>query len=160
MSDIGLRFRPAVAADLPDLVTMQEPASVAALSHIFPQDRYPFPRDAVLVRWTEELRDPAVFVYVSTSDAGAVTGFAARCEDELLHFGTALDTWGSGLASELYGALLATFPAEPPRLRLRVFAENHRARRFWAKHGWQATGAESLSPFPPHPVLLEYELLR
>lgn len=41
---------------------------------------------------------------------------------------------------------------------LRVFADNGRARRFYAKHGWQPTGATSRSSYPPHPVLLEYVL--
>jgi putative acetyltransferase len=46
------------------------------------------------------------------------------------------------------------------RIRLRVFEENHRARRFYEKSGWVSTGSTSRGQFPPFPVLLEYALLR
>jgi RimJ/RimL family protein N-acetyltransferase len=45
-------------------------------------------------------------------------------------------------------------------VRLRVFAGNHRARRFYEKLGWKETGVESRTSFPPHPTLLEYRLDR
>lgn len=150
-------LRPLSEADLVALVAVQEEASVAALAHVFPQDTHPFPTDAVLARWREELADPAIAAYVATDVDGRVTGFAARRRDELLHFGTALPTWGTGLADELLDALLATWPPDTDRLWLRVFEENHRARRFWARHGWTPTGRSSRSDFAPHPVLLDYE---
>jgi RimJ/RimL family protein N-acetyltransferase len=87
-------------------------------------------------------------------------GFAARRDDEVLHFGTALDTWGSGLATWMHDALLATYPPDVSRIRLRVFARNDRGRRFYEKLGWSPTGAESRTSFPPHPLLLEYVLDR
>ena len=158
--DRGMRIRPATESDLVALVALQEEASVVALAHVFPQATHPFPREAVLARWREELADPLVAVYVSTDDAGALTGFAARREDELLHFGTVPAAWGTGLAAALHDALLRTWPNELDRLWLRVFRENHRARRFWEKHGWAATGSTTRSPFAPHPVLLTYELRR
>ena len=96
-------------------------------------------------------------VYVTNDEAGGMTGFAARRRDELLHFGTAPATWGSGLASELHDALLTTWPSDLERLWLRVFRDNHRARRFWEKHGWEPTGESTRSPFEPRPVLLTYE---
>jgi RimJ/RimL family protein N-acetyltransferase len=157
---VEVLFRPATHADLDGLVAVQEEGAVAALAHVFPQDRHPFPREAIRQRWSAELQDPAVSVYVSTDDEGEITGFAARRGDELLHFGTAMSTWGTGLAGELHNALIATYPADLARLRLRVFAENHRARRFWEKHGWHPTGRASRSPFAPHPILVEYELRR
>jgi RimJ/RimL family protein N-acetyltransferase len=155
----AVQFRPAVEADLVELVEMQEAAAVVALAHIFPQDRYPFPRAEILERWRAELREPAIVVYVSTVGDGRITGFAARRNDELLHFGTAIDTWGTGLAALLHDALLETYPADLERIWLRVFEQNQRARRFWERQGWASTGARSTSPFPPTPVLLEYELL-
>jgi RimJ/RimL family protein N-acetyltransferase len=157
---VRMWFRPATRADLPELVTVQEAGSVAAIAHIFPQATHPFPREAILQRWATELDDPSINVYVATDEAGQITGFAARRDDELLHFGTAVSTWGTGLARELHDALIATYPDELERIWLRVFAENHRARRFWAKLGWQPTGQESRSSFAPNPVLLEYEFHR
>jgi RimJ/RimL family protein N-acetyltransferase len=144
--------------DLPDLMVLQERGAVAGLSNVFPQDEYPFPRDVVRGRWQEELRDPSIAVYVATAPDGRLVGFAARREDELLHFGTALETWGSDLAGWMHDALLATYPPDLRRVRLRVFAGNHRARRFYEKRGWTATGAETRTSFPPHPTLLEYVL--
>lgn len=100
--------------------------------------------------------DPEVAVYVATGLGGQVVGFAARRDDELLHFGTAVDTWGTGLATWLHDEMVATFPASVSRLRLRVFAENHRARRFWARCGWTPTGVTSRTSFEPFPILVEY----
>lgn len=152
----SVRLRPAVVDDLDALVAVQEAGAVAALGHIFPQDVYPFRRDVILERWRGELWEPGTVVYVCTDDAGLLTGFAARREDELLHFGTAIDTWGSGLATQLHDALLASFPATVTRCRLRVFVQNLRARRFYEKLGWVSTGALTRSAVPPHPELVEY----
>ena len=91
---------------------------------------------------------------------GEIVGFAATRGEELLHFGTAVETWGSGLAAWLHDAVVATYPSVTGPLRLRVFAENRRARRFYEKLGWLATGRESRTSFPPHPVLVEYALAR
>jgi RimJ/RimL family protein N-acetyltransferase len=153
-------FRPAAEADLAELVRVQEEASVVALAHVFPQTTHPFPREEILQRWRGELADPDVATYVSTDPAGRLTGFAARRHDELLHFGTAIGTWGTGLAGALHDALLHTFPQDRDRLWLLVFEENHRARRFWEKHGWRPTGRTTRTVFAPHPVLAEYELQR
>ncbi|MGI9156246.1 MAG: GNAT family N-acetyltransferase [Marmoricola sp.] len=146
--------------DLPALLVMQERGAVAGLSNVFPQESYPFPRDAVRQRWSEELNNRAIAACVATSADDRLVGFAARCGDEVLHFGTALETWGSGLATWMHDALIATYPPELPQVRLRVFADNGRARRFYEKLGWTATGAESRTSFPPNPTLLEYVLDR
>jgi RimJ/RimL family protein N-acetyltransferase len=153
-----MQFRSATDADLDELVSKQAEASAVALARVFPQATHPFPHAAILERWRTELHDPAIAVYVSTDDAHRITGFAARRHDELLHFGTAITTWGTGLASDLHDALLNTYPPGMGRIWLRVFEENRRARRFWEKKGWQANSRTSRSPFAPYPVLLEYEI--
>ncbi len=129
---------------------------MAALGHIFPQDVYPFPREVVRQRWAAEMADAEIGVYVCTDEAGSITGFAARRGDEVLHFGTAPRTWGSGLAASLHDALLASFPESVTHCRLRVFAENGRARRFYEKLGWTCTGKVTRSTFPPHAELVTY----
>ncbi len=60
----------------------------------------------------------------------------------------------------MHDALLATYPPGLRRVRLRVFAGNHRAQRFYERRGWTATGAVTRTSFPPHPTLLEYVLDR
>ena len=147
-------------ADLPELLALQERGAVAGLSNVFPQETHPFPRKTIRERWASELEDPAIAAYVATTGGGPLVGFAARRGDEVLHFGTAPETWGSGLATWLHDALLATYPPDVSRVRLRVFAGNLRARRFYEKLGWQSTGEESRTSFPPHPVLVEYLLDR
>ncbi len=153
-------FRPLTEADLTALLDLQEPAAVAGLADVFPQESHPFPRDAVMERWRDELSDPATAAYVAADEDVALLGFAARRGDEVLHFGTALGTWGSGVATWLLEELLATFAPEIHRIRLWVFTDNGRGRRFWEKAGWLPTGRTTRSTFPPFPQLLEYERSR
>jgi RimJ/RimL family protein N-acetyltransferase len=153
-------LRAMLPGDVEPLLDVQQAGAVAGLGHIFPQDRYPFPRAAITDRWLAEIADPGVRVYVWVSHTGRITGFAAAADSELLHFGTAVDSWGSGLAARLHDAVLAemlrSVPAGTVSLRLRVFDANRRARRFYEKLGWAMTGERSLAIFPPYPELLEY----
>jgi RimJ/RimL family protein N-acetyltransferase len=91
--------------DVPAVVALQEPAAVAGLSEVFPQVRHPFPREVIAARWREELADPDIECFVIEA-AGRVAGFAAVRGSEVLHFGTALDTWGSGLAATAHDELV------------------------------------------------------
>lgn len=150
-------LRPMVAVDVPDVVDVQEPGAVRALADVFPQDEHPFPRDDVAGRWLEELADPAIDAWVLQRD-GAVAGFAAVRGDELLHFGIAVEHWGTGLAECAHEAVLERMSGRGLRRAwLRVFTGNGRARRFYERLGWQATGERTRSSFPPHPELLRYE---
>jgi RimJ/RimL family protein N-acetyltransferase len=142
--------------DVEAILEVQEPGAILGLGHIFPQDRYPFPRDAVAERWRAEIDDAATAVYVSTDGGGCIAGFAALQANELLHFGVAVDLWGSGFATWFHDALLERLPLGFTSVQLRVFEENRRARRFYEKHGWSDSGVTSRSQFPPCPVLLEY----
>ena len=159
--DAMVIFRESTIDDLDAILDVQEQGAVLAFAHIFPQDAYPFPRIALARRWRDEIADPATHTYVSTDRAGTVNGFAATRAAELLHFGTAVATWGTGLARELHDAVLDEFArtVEPgtTSIRLRVLDANARARRFYEKLAWRPTGHEIRSPFPPHPVLVEYE---
>lgn len=160
LSDLAMILRPARSSDVEALLDVQQPAAIEGLGHIFPQDQHPFPRTVVADRWLTEIADPEVDVYLYTEEDGSVRGFAAVRSHEVLHFGTALSTWGTGLASRLHDELLevtAQTLGTPTTLTLRVFDENHRAQRFYAKHGWHPTGQTSRTAFAPHPLLLEYE---
>ena len=151
-------IRPIVAGDLPRLLDLQRDASVIALARVFPQDRHPFPRDAIEARWRAEIADAATETVVAVDDAGELLGFAATSGSELLHFGTAVATWGQGTASELHDAVVDRLHAHDGQPVLFVFEGNGRARRFYEKHGWRPTGRRRPSDFEPHPVLLEYTL--
>jgi GNAT superfamily N-acetyltransferase len=150
-------LRAAVVPDVPALVEMQEIAAVAGLSHIFPQDEYPFPRDEIAADWVAEIADPEIDVFV-VAGRERIEGFAALRREELLHFGTALDTWGSGLAGQMHAELVARWAAAGYESAwLRVFDENRRARRFYEKMGWHPTSGVSYGEYPPFPPLTHYE---
>ncbi len=154
-------FRPLAAEDLSALIEIQEEGAVAGLSHIFPQDRYPFQREVILERWRRDLIDPTIHAYVSTDGSGALTGFTATRCNELLRFGTAVRLWGSGLATSLHAFVVEELrrtnaDANHIFYWLRVFEENRRARRLYEKLGWTATDVRTRSTFEPHPTLLEY----
>jgi RimJ/RimL family protein N-acetyltransferase len=155
----GLVMRRTRSSDLGLLLEMQRVGAVAGLGNIFPQQDHPFPSEEIRRRWEREIADPTLrcYVVVSADQDRGVLGFAALRGAELLHFGTALDTWGSGLAVRFHDALIATYDAQTTLLFLRVFEDNVRARRFYEKLGWQCTGVRTATSFPPHPTLVRYE---
>src|SRR3954471_21242049 len=63
--------------DLPALIDLQEAGAVVGLATVFPPDRYPFPRDAIVARWRDEIRDAAIETYVAVDDQRRLVGFAA-----------------------------------------------------------------------------------
>lgn len=122
-------LRAASSSDVDALLDVQQEGAIRGLSHIFPQDQHPFPRAAIAARWRTEIAAPDCDVYLYTDDDGAIQAFAAMHGQELLHFGTAPFTWGTGLASDFHDALLATTASKPTThtLRLHVFEENRRS---------------------------------
>ncbi len=151
-----IALRRATEADIERILDVQQPGALKGLGNTFPQDQHPFPRARVADRWRMEIADAETAVYVATSAGGPVLGFAARRQDELLHFGTAVETWGAGFARWLHDELLRIYPPAVTRVRLRVFAENLRARRFYEKCGWTQTGVTSRTQSEPYPLLIEY----
>lgn len=150
-------LRLAAPSDLDAVVDVQHAGALLALEHIFPQASYPFPREEIYSRWVTELGDPDVDVYVIEHQR-RISGFAATRGNDLLHFGTAVQTWGTGLAVAAHGEIMQRLAAAGVvRARLRVFEENHRAIRFYEKLGWHRTAARTRTLFAPHPVLVEYE---
>ena len=156
MTDVVLR--PMRAEDVPGVVDVQEPASVAGLSGVFPQHVHPFPRRAVEDRWYAEIQDPLVDCFVIERDL-AIVGFAAVSGDEVKHFGVGLDEWGTGTAAEAHDELIALMRRRGVvRPWLRVYTANPRGRRFWEKQDWVDTGERSRGPLPPHAELMTYAL--
>jgi len=152
--------RPMTEDDLQAIIELQHVGAIAGLADVFPQDLFPFPREAIVDRWRAEISNPAIETYVAVSDDGRLVGFAATTGSELLHFGTAIDTWGDGTATELHDVVVGSMRCGDAQPTLFVFAANRRGRRFYDKHGWQATGATRTGNFPPYPLLLEYTLPR
>lgn len=150
-------LRSLTVADLDELVEVEREAAVVAFAHVFPQETHPFPVADVRARWADELDDAHTRCFAVLDGTGVVAGFAALRGDELLHFGTALSQWGTGLAGRAHDELLDVLREQGcARAWLRVLAENHRAIRFYERRGWVATGETSHSPFAPYPLLLHY----
>ena len=144
-------------ADVPHVLQVQEPGAVIGLADVFDQRTHPFPRDAVAARWIAEIESPDVDCLVVRRH-GVIVGFAAVRGQELLHFGIAVELWGSGLAGAAHDAVLERMRTNDVRRAwLRVFAANGRGRAFYDKLGWRWTGERSFSTFAPHPELLRYE---
>ncbi|MBI1379280.1 MAG: GNAT family N-acetyltransferase [Frankiales bacterium] len=141
------------------LMDVQADGARRGLAEVFPQDLYPFPVGAVRARWEQELTDPTIDCFVIVEAARLVEGFVALQGDQLLHFGTAVHTWGTGLADRAHDDVVALWRAAGLSSGwLRVFEGNARARSFYQRHGWRPTGERSASTFAPFPTLLRYEL--
>jgi GNAT superfamily N-acetyltransferase len=132
------------------LAAIQEDASLAGLAHIYPPERYPFPRAAVLERW--RTADEQVFV---EGEAGFVAVKAPWLD--ALYVRPA--AWGTGVAALLHDrAVEALREAGVVRARLWVLEENRRARRFYERRGWELDGTSRVVEFPPNPLDLGYSL--
>ena len=152
-----VQLREMAKEDVPHVLDAQEPGAVLGMGEVFPQDQYPFPREVIAQRWVEEIATPGIDSLV-VSLHGAVVGFVAVREDEFLHFGIAVEHWGTGIAQAAHAATLDRMRTSGvQRAWLRVFTKNGRGRRFYEKLGWIQVGGASHSEFPPHAELLRYE---
>lgn len=140
-------LRPARGRDALPLKDLEKAANLVALAHVFPADQHPYPDADVLARWQDVLADPGTTTLVGEDEVG-LTCFVAFDALRLRHLGVRPDQWGTGLAVVAFEASKAT--------RLWCLEANHRARRFYARHGWAETGASRQSEFPPFPVELDY----
>jgi GNAT superfamily N-acetyltransferase len=140
------------------LATVQEQASVAALAHIFPPERYPYPREAVQERWSGALADAARQALIAIERDEPV-GAACVSEGWLDGLYVVPTRWGTGLADELHDrALEIVRNLGSASCRLWVLEDNARARRFYERRGWQENGETRVVPFPPNPVDVGYSL--
>lgn len=88
---------------------------------------------------------------------GDLIGWIVFSAEELLHMGVIAQRQGTGLADELHTIAVGCWDGAASTARLEVFEENHRARRFYEKHGWQPDQRRHRTDFLPRPWLLGYE---
>ena len=149
-------FRLATAADAVALRDLERAANLAALAHVFPPERYPFPEDDVLARWVLVLAEPGVEVLV-LEGADGLRAYAAHDDCWLRHLAVHPRHWGEGIATAAVEAALAGMHRRgSTNASLWCLAENHRARRLYEHLGWRATEERQEAPWPPHPVELRY----
>ena len=142
----------------PVLALVQERASVAALAHIFPPERYPYPRAVVQAHWAAAVADPAKRTLIALNGHEPV-GAACVYEEWLDGLYVAPERWGTGLAGELHDRALEVVRELGSELcHLWVLEDNTRARRFYERHGWQENGETRVVEFPPNPLDVGYTL--
>jgi GNAT superfamily N-acetyltransferase len=151
-------IRRAAAGEADVLAGIQRDAAVAAFAHIFPPERYPFPIDDVRRRWLDALTDPAMTVVIAEDNGNAVG--AAGYRDEWLDGLYVLPAfWGRGVGRELHDYVLERLRERgSERCHLWVLEENHRARGFYERRGWELNGETRVVPFPPNPVDVGYTI--
>jgi tRNA dimethylallyltransferase len=149
-------LRRARERDAEAVFEVQRAASLAALDHIYPPDRYPFPDEEVRAHWREALRQAERRVIVAVL-AGRIVGFASSTGDRVDGLYVVPECWGTGLAERLLEAALQDIAARGETVaRLWVLEDNQRARRFYERRNWKADGTERVVPFPPHPLDVGY----
>jgi GNAT superfamily N-acetyltransferase len=139
-------FRPATAADVDALTTLERDANLVALAHVFPG--VPFPVDEVRERWLTLLADPSVRVEV-VGRAPRLDVYLAWDAERLRHLGVRPGLWGRGLARAAVERAVGV-------RRLWVLSDNTRARGCYQHLGWTPTGGRRLAEWPPYPEELEY----
>ena len=144
-------MRMATAADTVALRDLERDANLAALGHVFPADRFPFPDEEILARWRLVLGEPGVQVLVGEDDRG-LTCFVAFDATTVRHLAVRPDVWGTGLARS---ALAATEERGRP-WRLWCLRDNHRAIGLYEHLGWRRSGREQQAEWPPYPAELEF----
>jgi GNAT superfamily N-acetyltransferase len=140
------------------LAAIQRDASLAALAHIFPPERYPYPIAEVRQRWRDALADPGVTVLVAEQD-GANVGVAAGRAEWLDGLYVMPALWGHGVGRELHDEVLDDLRAGgSTRCHLWVLERSDRARRFYERLGWRENGDTRVVPFPPNPIDVGYTI--
>jgi GNAT superfamily N-acetyltransferase len=151
-------IRPARAGEAEVVAGIQRDAAVAAFAHIFPPERYPFPIDDVRQRWVDAFADPEVSVVIAEDDGGAV-GAACYRDEWLDGLYVVRAFWGRGVGAELHDYVLDRLRERgSERCHLWVLEENHRARGFYERRGWQLNGETRVVPFPPNPIDVGYTI--
>lgn len=156
MSAATLRL--ATPADAAPGALVEQRITEPAFAHIFPPAEFPFPVQEIRTKWQRELADGAYAIWWAERD-GAPLGYCATHEDWIDHLGVLASEAGTGLANRLLQQGLRTIRERGyAAARLWVLTENHRARAFYAKHGWLPDGTTAPTEYPPHPEKLRYRI--
>lgn len=144
--------RDAGSADAAALAALARATFTDTFGHLYhPDDLAAFLAGHTPAQWSEELADPRYAVRVAEAD-GALIAYAKlgppslpftppAGATELRQLYVRAAHHGSGLAGRLMDWVLATARGRGyDALYLSVFVDNHRARRFYARYGFEAVG--------------------
>jgi ribosomal protein S18 acetylase RimI-like enzyme len=138
------------------LLRIQREAGVAAFSHVFPQDRFPFPDDEEREHWQRTLDDPDVEVYIAEVD-GEPAGSVSVGNGFLQTLYVLPEYQGRGIGSSLHDHALDRLRAlGADEAKLWTLDENQAARRFYERRGWTLNGETREVEFPPYPLDVGY----
>lgn len=153
-----IRYRDATPADTATMVGLARQAFTETFGHLYrPQDLATFLATHTPAGWAADLADPAIAVRVA-EQVGAEQDDAAFAyakltplalpfpprgpSIELKQFYVLASWHGQGIADVLIGWVVETARARGASdLYLAVFEENHRAHRFYERHGFTRVGA-------------------
>ncbi|MFD6163342.1 GNAT family N-acetyltransferase [Nocardia sp. NPDC060256] len=147
-------LRAAGPPDATALARIQRDAELAAFSHIFPPDRYPYPFEAVVAEWDQARTDARI---ITAESAGRIIGVVAANPGHLRSLYVSPPHWGTGIAQLLHDNAIDA-ETNTDQWQLWVLKDNNRARRFYERQGWHADGRTKPLDYPPHPTLLGYQL--
>ena len=146
-------YRNAGVDDAAALATLGADSFTATFGHLYaPADLALFLEKHSAASWSAELADPAFAVRVGEAD-GALIAYAklgppqlpftpATGAIELRQFYVLAPWHGAGIAAELMAWVIATARERGAAdLFLSVFINNHRARRFYARYGFEEVGS-------------------
>ena len=147
-----IAYRDALLADAPAIDALFRQSFIDTFGHLYdPKDLAAFLARFTQAAWREELEDPD-YAFRLAEDEDALAGFAkissvtlpvepAAPAAELRQL-YVLGPWhGAGIAPELMAWALAEARRRgAEELYLSVFVDNHRASRFYARHGFEAVG--------------------
>jgi GNAT superfamily N-acetyltransferase len=149
-----VEVRPATVDDARRIEEIRVHTWRAAYRHVLPPDRL----DAMAVdetRWAHRIAEPppgwGIFV---AGDAGRVIGFAAlgpsrdrQGPGELFAIYVEHGAWSTGAGRALIERAEAELARDYDLALLWVLEENHRARRFYERAGWELDGARKVETF-------------
>jgi GNAT superfamily N-acetyltransferase len=148
-----MRYRAATIEDAPALSRLGSATFVETFGHLYaPGDLATFLLSHSQANWRERLADPLFSVRIAEADDAAAA--FATVGPKSLPFETDVPTaelrqlyvlkpWhGAGVAAELMDwALAEARRREAEQMILSVFVDNHRARRFYERYGFEEVGA-------------------
>ena len=145
-------YRTATTADAAALARIGADSFTQTFGHLYdPADLALFVANHTPANWAAELADPAFAIRIAEAD-GAMVGYI-KLGPPHLPFAPALGAlelrqlyvlgpWqGAGVAAKLTDWLIAEVRTRcATALYLSVFTDNHRARRFYTRYGFEAVG--------------------
>jgi len=139
-------FRPLAPADQPAVAALWHDAWHDGHGQAFPPEIVAMRKPHTFALRLEDLRADSLVAELD----GRIVAFATLQNDEIDQFFLAPEVRGSGLAAELLSvaeqALLARGIVEAV---VQCTVGNERARRFYARRGWQERGIEDLPIWMP-----------